>query len=470
MPLSFSDYLGIEPTFLEDRGAFDLILDCDSGFFINFQRVKSATTPEFQTSGDRIRENLRKVGILLSHSKHRGDRFYREAYNLLDMSELEEICLGYSKTGTSGSGSGHNIKTTILNTGKEIIDAGITDPEIFEIVGLFEEGIGPDRISDAIGRIIKVDIINFNKRIVKELSESVDLKPYRVNNGLLVNPFSQKPIFLLPKEVLHELPVAQQWEDIDYVCSIIRQMRNEMNVMIGDEWKELNLRQKKNALKRILLNDTELFAEVLNQYKELSLPEYDFEKDQLGESLWYPLSKEVIRESPLYLKIQKIDTQELLLSTIRDICLHFKELVENNGLNKVFFTDDLKPRKEWVIQRTFQAIATSICNFNNIDMSPEVNSGRGPVDFKFSIGNFKVLVEVKLTSNPKLISGYQKQLVEYKNSERTEDAYYLVIENGSSGNQLGKLFEVHNEFVAQNIKMHELIVIDSKIKPSASNM
>jgi len=76
---------------------------------------------------------------------------------------------------------------------------------------------------------------------------------------------------------------------------------------------------KKNVLKKFLLDNPSLFKEVLNQYKELTLPEYDFVKDPLGESLWYPLSREVIQEYPLYLRSRNIDTQDQLLTIVRDM-------------------------------------------------------------------------------------------------------------------------------------------------------
>ena len=44
-----SDYLKIgEP--LENIGVFDPILDKDNAFFINIQRLKETTTPEFEGS------------------------------------------------------------------------------------------------------------------------------------------------------------------------------------------------------------------------------------------------------------------------------------------------------------------------------------------------------------------------------------------------------------------------------------
>lgn len=59
-------------------------------------------------------------------------------------------------------------------------------------------------------------------------------------------------------------------------------------------------------------------------------------------------------------------------------------------------------------------MATSYLYFqtNNIDVLPEANIGRGSIDFKLSRGvNERILIEVKLASNPKLRQGLNLQLV-----------------------------------------------------------
>ncbi|MBV5349814.1 hypothetical protein JZU71_01240, partial [bacterium] len=63
-------------------------------------------------------------------------------------------------------------------------------------------------------------------------------------------------------------------------------------------------------------------------------------------------------------------------------------------------------------------IASSYCIANDLDISPESDAGRGPVDFKFSNGSKgKVLVEIKLTSNNQLQHGFESQLPIYMKAE-----------------------------------------------------
>ena len=76
-------------------------------------------------------------------------------------------------------------------------------------------------------------------------------------------------------------------------------------------------------------------------------------------------------------------------------------------------------------------IADAYCIANNIDLSREVHNGHGFADFKlFKGAKQKILIEIKLTYDPQLMHGFQKQLPLYMAQENTEKAIYLVIYNG----------------------------------------
>ena len=52
--------------------------------------------------------------------------------------EINNIGLGYSK-GKYGSGFGPMLAGKIISDAKEIIDAGIKDPDLFQLIGLFKK-------------------------------------------------------------------------------------------------------------------------------------------------------------------------------------------------------------------------------------------------------------------------------------------------------------------------------------------
>jgi hypothetical protein len=128
-----------------------------------------------------------------------------------------------------------------------------------------------------------------------------------------------------------------------------------------------------------------------------------------------------------------------------------------------------KPRHEHSAQRLFFAVADSYCKANNLDVTPEAETGRGPVDFKFSAGyRTRLVVEVKLSTNSKLVSGYRKQLEIYKNAELTARGLYLVIDVGDLGRKATKLMNVRNDLISRGQTSSRIEFVDGAIKPSAS--
>ena len=84
--------------------------------------------------------------------------------------------LGFS-SGTHGAGFGSMLRAQIIKDAYEIIHSGSEQPEIFHLVGLFEENVGPDRLSDMVARIIYSDIVAYSKRIYRTLDISPETYP-----------------------------------------------------------------------------------------------------------------------------------------------------------------------------------------------------------------------------------------------------------------------------------------------------
>ena len=124
--------------------------------------------------------------------------------------------------------------------------------------------------------------------------------------------------------------------------------------------------------------------------------------------------------------VANVEDVERIASTI---CDHFKTVIENNGVWRMLYDNQGQPLHEKHAQLAFFTLADTYCRNANIDLSREVNSGRGAIDFKMSKGyNSRVLIEIKLTTNQQLNHGYEKQIREYAKAEKTERTIYLVIE------------------------------------------
>jgi hypothetical protein len=160
---------------------------------------------------------------------------------------------------------------------------------------------------------------------------------------------------------------------------------------------------------------------------------------------------------------------EAVLEVAEAIVGQFTHLIEKQGLNKELFERDGSPRHEATAQRLFFAVASSYCRANNVDISPEIDTGTGAVDFKLSVGHdARVLVELKLSTNGKLIAGYEAQLEAYKEAQETEHAMYLIIDVGKMGKKLETLTERRNAGTRIAKRQSALRVVDARTKPSAS--
>jgi hypothetical protein len=131
--------------------------------------------------------------------------------------------------------------------------------------------------------------------------------------------------------------------------------------------------------------------------------------------------------------------------------------------------EDGSPRRERAAQLTFYAIAQAYCEANDLDISPEADAGVGPVDFKFSRGyREKVTVEVKLSSNPRLINGYMTQLPAYDSAERSIASFYLLIQVTESDVGIRALEKIYRNRRDEGKPWPKLIRVDGRIEPSAS--
>jgi hypothetical protein len=84
-------------------------------------------------------------------------------------------------------------------------------------------------------------------------------------------------------------------------------------------------------------------------------------------------------------------------------------------------------------------VAKVWCAANDVGLSPEADAGAGPVDFKFSDGGDTVLVEIKLSTNSQVVSGYKKQLDAYMKAEGTAYGHYVLIDVGKIGEKWERL-------------------------------
>ena len=467
-PISFSNAFSVKSSAIEALGLFNPIINVDTPLFIDPTLLKYSKYDAFSKDAiERINQYLSELLKLVKASTAYNDPCWRQAKRLLAKQEIQGTCLGYGVNSISGRSISNKVQEQILKTCKEIIDKGIEDPELFFLLPLFEEGIGPDTISDITAMIIEDVLLDFTESISSKIEVpvvSVFYKGYKRN--IIKNPLVTKknsPIILVPTDILRDLPMVSSWDEIPEAASFNQNLRQKVNRVLGKLFHAHTKKEKARQQQKIFddINSLKILLEVIKTGK---VEPYDMENDPQGVVAWQKLLNTITFDRDL----SKINTKESfanLDSLVREIINQFKFLIEEKGLNKSLWNKK-SPNHERTSQLLFFATAYSFCKAYDIDLNPEMDAGIGYVDFKFSKGFRKrVIVEIKHSYNPNIENGFNNQLSGYKKAEETVFGYYIIVDVGGLGKKLDKLYEALNN---DRKKRADIFYIDARLRPSAS--
>jgi len=471
-PISFAEYYKVDPNILSRRGILNPMLNVDTKLFIDPVILKNSkqtgfarqATASFQSYfGDLI--------PIIKAIKTREDFAWRTAQGKLYFHEVPGTCLGYTSTDIRGSAFGPFLTGRLIDRAKEIVNLGVEDPALFILLPLLEDGVGADRISDMTTNIILKDIYQFTSSACKALGIPTKLRIKQ--NGdefqLPINPTQSKPtpVLLVPRDILRDLPVASDWSEVADVVSANAAIRARVNRFIGDIW-GLRTREQKLAIRKKILSSKQAFETLLHIITEAEFEAYDLDRDPEGLVEWHKVHESVGKIFPIRLALTGPPRKQAAIDLVCKIIEQFKTLVEDKGLWKSLWNNGT-PRNEKNAQMVFFAVADTYCKDNGLDITPEADTGSGPVDFKFSAGyRVRILVEVKLSKNPQLLHGYTKQLEAYKDSQDPVSAYYLVIDVGGIGNKVKSLHAAHRYALEQGQQASEIVFVNGNRRASAS--
>ena len=477
-PISFSQHFGIDPAAMVRAGVLDPTLSMDTRLFIDPLLLSNSRHLEIsQGARSTYERHFSTIIKFLAKSTNTDDVAWRSARRLLSFPEIKWTCLGFGGSSVSGSGSGTEMTGQYIETARQIVALGIDDPDLFVAMALFEEGVGPDRISDMTTNVILGDLIKFNERILNELGvpgqqTTITLRNGQAYSGILAhNPFLRdgEPVILVPADILRKLPVATDWSEIADAASKNKELRNRVNRDIAKLWK-IKSRKDKDKLKRWALSGKDEFESFLDMIRSADAKPYDLQGDPDGEVYWHKIASTIAQSAPLQI-IQAITQDSASVASVVDqIIEQFIFLIEDRRLSEELYHNG-NPRPEKSAQRLFFAVAYAYCKANNLDITPEADTGNGPVDFKVSKGFAgRALVEIKLSRNPKLVEGYTRQLETYKKAEETTLGYYLVIDVGNMGKKAEALLATKNRIGSTGKLISKIDFVDGRRRPSASKL
>ena len=107
----------------------------------------------------------------------------------------------------------------------------------------------------------------------------------------------------------------------------------------------------------------------------------------------------------------RLDSQE----DSRERVEFLKQVIENEDGWRIFYVDGKAVESEKHLQTLFKFVWFG----SDMDVNPEPNKGRGPVDFKVSMGSRdKTLIEFKLAKNTHLEKNLAKQVAIYEEANK----------------------------------------------------
>jgi hypothetical protein len=158
MPIQLSKYFKVPAAELRKRGLLNSHLGIDDKLFVDPNLLKGIKIPEFQDARTGLEKFFAPVVKLLQASKKENDVAWEEAHRRLTFPEEHGAALGYASAGQFGKGVGPEMAALLTKRAKEIVDLGIDATEMFELIGLFQEGFGADLLSDMAVSILKIHI------------------------------------------------------------------------------------------------------------------------------------------------------------------------------------------------------------------------------------------------------------------------------------------------------------------------
>lgn len=474
--MKFSEQFKIE----KEKGDewFDPFLTLDTKLFIDpFLLYKQEFGPFFGCH-QMVIDFFNEIFMLVAKSNGLKESVSaKKALSLLRFPEAEELCLGYTEVGTRGSGSGRGLAKIIFEAIREAIDAGVTELSHFEEIGILRDGIGADRISDITASLLRHKLAEYTGIICAK--HNIPTETIRYAQGeydqenllwgplevdLPRNPFNNKPILLVPKKFLKALPTIELNGFWDYCFDNENEtLRNHFN-------NDVSSKVDKKTIVEVAKTYSTLRDNYIETVEEMDPEPYDFDADPKGYIRWYEDSARYVKERPIQFAIAN---NEEFKESMEYILKEFRNYIQNQKGWALLWNDNGNPKTEENAQSLFRGIVTHYCRANDIDISSEVNIGRGPVDFKMSIGfKLRALIEMKLAKNTRWWHGLMKQLPKYLEAEDIGLGYFVAIMY--TDNDEARIKDIHEIVTEVNQKTGkdiQVMVIDARKAPiSASKL
>ena len=480
----FSDRFNVHPDVMAEYGAFDISVVSDLPVFIDPFLLFNSEQPEHIALHDQILEYLRFLRDQADQQLPLG--LIKSWYTF---SEVKQNWLGFTVSGNAGHGLGaafakslHSALGDILsNFGNETI----TTSSHLEKLALIRPGVGRDTISDFTTNLIKHFLLRYTETFAAAHLASDDVRKTAVPRAAFnygtktwmtrayALPWTAGDFVILTPATL--LTKDDTWINrndmigsFDVLPNVVddEQLRADVSLYLGQQLsRKPSAREIADARARTILH----FPELIDCYIRL--------KEDTGDQA-VATSREKVDETQRLLRDQ-VQTAARDLSAKTNLFAKpwtsfdeamaavqtFQQYVERQDGWRVINRGNGQP---FASEAEVQGFFGLLLQPSRFDVNREPNNGRGPVDFKISMGLDKTLIEFKLAKSSSLERNLDKQVAVYEAANKTKSSVAVVICYTAADQ--AKVKRVAQRLGLDKPDARPLVVIDARSdnKPSAS--
>ena len=441
--LFFSDFFNVDPQALEDYGAYNISLKADLPLFIDPFLLFNSKKDEYKQLHQEI---IRYLIFLRDKANSSNDKGFIRYYYTFP--EVTQNWFGFSISNNRGRGLGsdfaNNLNSSLYSLLTNFGSENITQSSHLEKLCLIRKGVGKDNISDFTSNLIKDYLLNYTENFANSNLDKEKCSNFRIakvafdyttetwiDKTYFLPKFENDFVILTPKDLLTQYDIWINKSD----------MAKHFDGILIDSATDPELRAKLNNYLFKVLKDKGDSEKVAKEAKIQAYSEFpdliDFyirykenHADEASE-----LSKERVEDSEIFYINQFGELANKILSTYKS--LHADTYEETK--NRVAFMKDVIETKDGYkllydpsgnkisSEKDLQILFRFVWFGSVSDVNREPNNGRGPVDYKVSVGASDItLAEFKLASNSKLKQNLEHQIEIYKEANNTKKSLKVI--------------------------------------------
>jgi hypothetical protein len=431
---------------------FDPILEVDTPLFVDPFAIFADRDEAWRNAHDEIIayfhdafEILAKSGLRKSH------QYYKRTLALMEFPEPEEFRLGYASRGARGAGSGPGLARRIVESMVYAIESGLRDLRHFELLGVLVEGINRDRISDITCNLLKPHFIRYTQEICR--SFDIPVRDRRLRHcaynefrwrwedgecAVPVDPASGKPILLVPKRFLAELPKIN---DFDADSSL----RDDLNL-------DISRNVKKSEIVRLARREPALLQSWIARQEQTDFIPYNVDADPKLYVRWQRVARAIVEEESVP-SSDSISSEAELMNFVHVVIDKFRHWAEDRGGWRVFWDGNGNAIPEPNMQLLFLGILDGYCERAGLRLDREVETGRGPVDFAITGDRrIRVLLEMKKLTHGEFWHGLKVQTPIYMRGQEVNYAIFLAIRDSDTRPMMDRWKKLEEEASAVRLE------------------